>query len=387
MSVGTDTMSQPMRRLSLLAVIVSLTGACTQLPVAATPAPVPVDTLFYISARARDAGVDTDRLAEALEYGLVITRRVPDADPLTERLPFTVEDTLLLARAEFVAMLRARTEAAEPGDGFAVLYTHGYGTSLHNAWEHSTTSRARARSTQPWVVFAWPTIGSGVTWPKNGHFLASAYRQDAAMAVASRGAFAEAFEAVHEAVGGDGLLMVAHSLGGQLVGGTLAEDAGLRARLGADPLRALAFVSPDIEATQFGDELVPLLRPLTQRLLLYASADDRVLSLSQMLNDSQRAGRIERDADGPLVRDGLESVDITDGVFANSRLVHLFGTRHALRRKSAALFDLVHVVGARRAAACRGAVGTAVQLVSGAWRLTGVPLPAPPAVARCGRES
>lgn len=380
-------MNQTMRRLHSLLVIVSLTGACTQLPVAATPAPVPVDTLFYISARARDAGADSDRLAAALEYGLVITRRVEDADPVKERLPFVVEDTLLLARSEFVALLRSRTEAAEPGDDFAVLYTHGYGTSLHNAWEHSTTSRARARSTQPWVVFAWPTIGSGLMWPKNGHFLASAYRQDAAMAVASRGAFAEAFEAVHEAVGGDGMLMVAHSLGGQLVGGTLAEDARLRERLRADPLRALAFVSPDIEAQRFGDEVVPLMRPLTQRLLLYASADDRVLALSEMLNDSQRAGRIEREADGPLVRDGLESVDITEGVFANSRLVHWFGTRHALRRKSAALFDLVHLVGARRPAECRRDIGTAERLGSGAWRLTGRPLPPPRAASRCGTSS
>ena len=50
---------------------------------------------------------------------------------------------------------------------------------------------------------------------------------------------------------------------------------------------------------------------------------------------------------------------------------------------SAALFDLVHIVGAQRPAECRLQLGTAVRLDSGAWRLTAVPVPPPSAAARC----
>lgn len=367
----------------LLLAAAALSGACAQIPVHPGMAPAPVDTLFYISARARDEGRDSDRLAEALEYGLVISLRQPPDDPLTDRVSFTVVDTVLLPRDGFVQLLRARTGPSTDAHGFAVLYTHGYGTSLHEAWEHSTTSRMRTRGTQPWVVFAWPTVGSGLLWPRDGHFLASAYRQDEEMAMASRGPYAEALTAVHEAVGGEGLVMVAHSMGSQMVGGAMATDSALRARLEAAPLRALAFVSPDVEVEEFADSLVPTVRPLTQRLLLYASADDRVLAVSQMINDSERAGRFRDAVRGPMVRDGLETIDMTDGQRANSVWVHAFGTRHALRRKSAALFDIIHLVGTRRGPECREALGTAERLSTGAWRLTPAPLPDVATVASC----
>jgi esterase/lipase superfamily enzyme len=367
----------------LLLAAAALSGACAQIPVNPGMAPAPVDTLFYISARARDEGRDSDRLAGALEYGLVISRKQFPPDPLTDPVPFTIVDTLMLSREGFVQLLRARTGSTADAESFAVLYTHGYGTSLHDAWEHSTTSRTRTRGVQPWVVFAWPTVGSGMIWPRNGHFLASAYRQDEAMARASRAAYSEALTSVHEAVGGQGLVMVAHSMGSQMVSGAMATDLGLRARLQADPLRALAFVSPDIEVQLFADSVVPTVRPLTQRLLLYASADDRVLAVSQMINDSERAGRIRDEDHGPMVRDGLEAIDMTDGQRANSMWVHAFGTRHALRRKSAALFDIVHLVGARRGPECREALGTAERLSTGAWRLTSAPLPDVAAVAGC----
>lgn len=371
------------RAVLLLLAAAALSGACAQIPVHPGMAPAPVDTLFYISARARDEGRDSDRLAEALEYGLVVSLRQSPHDPLTDRVSFTIVDTVMLPREDFVPLLRARTRRSADAEGFALFYTHGYGTSLHEAWEHSATSRTRTRGSQPWVVFAWPTVGSGLLWPRDGHFLASAYRQDEEMAMASRAAYAEALTAVHEAVGGQGLVMVAHSMGSQMVSGAMATDSVLRARLEADPLRALAFVSPDLDAGHFEHAVIPTTGPLTHRLLLYASADDRVLAISRMINDSERAGRFRDAARGPLVLAGLETIDMTDGQRANSLWVHAFGTRHALRRKSAALFDIVHLVGARRGAECRAALGTAERLPTGAWRLTPAPLPAMEAVAGC----
>ncbi len=349
---------------------------------AAAPADVPVDTLFYISARARENGRETARLAQTLEFGMVITRRSTVPDPNEDAVDFVVLDTLLLSRDAFIAQLRTRVMQAADPDAFAVLYTHGYGTGLSEAWEHSTSSRTRARSTQPWVVFAWPSIASGVAWG-DANIVAAAYRQDSTSAVASRGAYAAALSTVHEAVGGQRILAVAHSLGGQLVGETLAQDTALRAMLARDPLRALAFVSPDVEAARFGDVIVPTIRAMTRRLLLYASSDDRVLAMSEFYNESERAGRIADARCGPIVRDALETVDMTEGVYADSRLIHAFGTRHALRRKSAVLFDLVHVVGEQREAACRAVLGTGMLEPTGVWKLTSAPIPAANAVVSC----
>ena len=375
-----------MNRLRLLFAcsVLSLGSACFAAGPQLLPDQVvaPLDTLFYISARARENGRAAARLGQALEYGMVITRRSAAPNPDLDRVDFDVVDTLLLTREVFVAQLRTRVVESSDSDAFVVLYTHGYGTGLSEAWEHSTSSRTRARSTQPWIVFAWPSIGSGVAWG-DANFVGAAYRHDSASAVASRGSYAAAISIVHEAIGGQRILAVAHSLGGQLVGETLAQDTALRALLRRDPLRALAFVSPDVEAIRFGDVIVPQIRALTRRLVLYASSDDRVLAMSEMYNDSERAGRIADARCGPIVRDALETVDMTAGVYADSRLIHTFGTRHALRRKSAVLFDLLHVVGERRAATCRTLLGTGAQEDTGVWRLTSQPVPASDATARC----
>jgi pimeloyl-ACP methyl ester carboxylesterase len=346
-------------------------------------AALPLDTLFYISARARENGRDAARLAQALEYGLVVTLRATAVDPTGERVGFAVVDTLLLSREQFVEQLHARVMHEQEANAFAVFYTHGYGTGLSEAWEHSTSSRTRARGTQPWVVFAWPSIGSGVAWPRAGELLGVAYLQDSASAAASRGAYAEALRTLHESIGGERILAVAHSMGGQLMGETLADDSTLRALLIEHPLRALAFVSPDVEATRFGDVIVPRIEQLTHRLLLYASSDDRVLAMSEIYNDSERAGRIADARCGPIVRDALETVDMTEGVYADSRLIHALGTRHALRRKSAVLFDLMHVVGTQREASCRSVLGTGALEPTGVWKLTSAPLPSTDAVGRC----
>lgn len=363
----------------------ALSAGCLGGAPAERPAPeaVPLDTLFYISARARDNGRDAARLAQRLEYGLVVTLRSTVPDPNEERVPFTVVDTVLLTRELFEERLRDRVMQEAPGNQFAVFYTHGYGTGLSEAWEHSTSSRTRARGTQPWIVFAWPSIGSGVAWPRDGELLATAYRQDSASAAASRGAYAEALRTLYASIGGERILAVAHSLGGQLVGETLAGDTALRRVLSADPLRAVAFVSPDVEATRFGDVIVPSIHALTHRLLLYASSDDRVLAMSELYHDSERAGRIADARCGPIVRDALETVDMTEGVYADSRLIHALGTRHALRRKSAVLFDLLHVVGTQRDASCRATLGTGEREPSGVWKLTSAPIPGSDAVAQC----
>lgn len=329
-----------------------------------------LDTLFYVSARARDEGRETARLSDTLEYGLVIgAQRLSDGDDATVR----IVDSTFVTRRDFIALLGARLRDSD--DRFALLYTHGYGTSLREAWSHSLTSRSRSGGHEPWVVFAWPSIGSGVAWPRAGELFTSAYRQDSASAAQSEAAYAEALQGVLLAAGGSRVMVVAHSLGGQLVSAALMRKGPLREALEADPLRAVAFVSTDIAAERFTDVVVPELRPVTQRLVLYASADDRVLAVSQMVNDSERAGRFSDAERGPIVAPGLESVDMTDGAFADSRLMHAVGTRHALRRKRDALFDLIHVVGAGRTADDRALLGSAERLPSGAWRLLpgGVP--------------
>jgi len=351
---------------------------------------VALDTTWYISSRARDEGRYGPRRSDSLEFGAVIIEREPLDDPLDSRIPFRRVDSLTFSRAEFIASLRARMattplgpQGAPDRSPFAVLYTHGYATSLEEAWQHTSTSRTRSRSRGPWVVFAWPSIGSGMAWTRGSDLVAAAYGRDSTAAMASLDAYAIALNTVREATGNGGLMVVTHSLGARVAGSVLTNDLALRESLRIDPLRAIAFFSPDVAAGQFADTLVPALRGLSRRLLLYATSDDRALAIAENYNRGPRAGRFREEAGSPLVRDGLESVDMTDGADADNLLLWAFGPRHALRRRSAALFDLVHIVAQGFAPECRETLGTATRLSTGAWKLTAQPVPEPDAVSRC----
>ncbi len=348
-------------------------------------APARTDTTWFISARGRSNGRDRRTLADSLLYGVAIhaaraasdARNAPLADP-----ELVLVDSLVLTRDAFVAALRARVDAQPAPEDYAVLYVHGYGTGLHEGWAHAAVSRRRTRADAPWVIFSWPSNGTGIDWPSFGALVERAYLDDSAAAKASIPLFEEAARAVVAAVGGRRTLLVTHSLGVQLAGEALAARPALRQLLGADPLRAVAYVAPDVERRRFGDYLVPATLPLAHRVLLYASARDRVLSLSRQLHGSERAGLVRGT---PLTRPGLETVETTLGERAIGRARRFVDTHHAISRAAATLFDLAHVVGAQRSPTCRAALGTATATTHGGtwWRLASSALPPLADLARC----
>jgi esterase/lipase superfamily enzyme len=344
------------------------------------PSVMPADTVWYISARARDEGRDTRDLAPTLEYGLAIFRHATDAAPRTDALELMLVDSVQLAEADFVAALARRTRATAAPQDFALFYVHGFGTSLHEAWTFAASARVRGGSDAPWIAFCWPSNGAGIARPTLREPLSQAYVDDSTAAVASGPAFDRALRAVVGAVGASQLLLVAHSLGGQLVGETLAQDIPLRTFLGAAPLRAIAFVAPDVEARRFTEYTVPALEALTDRLVLYTSSRDRVLEVSGDRSATRRAGRHRST---PLSHAGLETVDATDGLRAEGWLQRTFGNHHAIGQATASLFDLSWIVGGRRPPDCRRAIGSAESSAAGVWVLANT-LPAAQAVAeRC----
>lgn len=347
--------------------------------------PVIVDTTWYVSARARDEGRDTRRLADSLEYGLIVTRRPNAGDPLRTSFEAPLVDSLQLSPTEFVERVRDRVRGSRGDDAAAVLYVHGFGTSLHEAWEHTVQAGIRSRSPGPWIVFCWPSNGLGIDWPRRGELFVRAYRDDSVLAGTSRVAFARAAHQVLDAVGGDDLVLLTHSMGAQVAGEAFVTDTALRARLVADPLRAAMFFAPDVAVARFKAHIVPAVRPLTRRLVLYASSNDRLLAISRSVNDTERAGLVHGAQGTLLSAEGLESVDVTRGAAAENVWQRNLGSHHSLRRSSAALFDIAWIVAGRFPASCRAVLGTASQRDDGTWRLTSVAPPSPDRLSRCAR--
>lgn len=326
------------------------------------------DTVWYISARAREAGRDTRRFADSLAYGIAIHSYRRAADVIEDGLDIAVADSAPLTQAEFVQGIRAAI-GREATDDFAVLFVHGYGTSQRECWRYASEARIRSRSPVPWVAFCWPSNGAGFARPTRGAILDRAYRSDSAVAVESQPTFALATEVMLEALPATQLMLVSHSLGAQLLAGALRDSTPLRARLAREGTRAIVFAAPDLDRDRFADSVVASLQPLTERLVLYTSGHDRMLALSRVRSGTPRAG--ER-RDGPLRVSALETVDATEGLSAENRFAALFGTHHALRRASGILFDMIYVVGARRPPECREAFGTGTWSAESGWALTPV---------------
>jgi esterase/lipase superfamily enzyme len=329
--------------------------------------PLPRDTLWYVSTRARDdRGRDRRARADSLEYGAVIFERTPVPDPFADPLTLTRRDSLRLSREAFLQAVRTRVEAQPAPDDYVLLYVHGFGTGLDECWTHPLHARTRAQSTAPWVAFCWPSHGAGITWPRVGSVFVRAYEDDTTAVTASAGAFRQVLRELTDAVGAERTLVVSHSLGGRLVSEALARPDTSGAAPPRDPLRGVAFLALDHDAARFGDTLVPALQPRAQRLVLYATRRDRALTIARRMHDTPRAGLAEP---APLVRPGLETVDVTDAFAADGWWQRLFGNRHSLRRASAVLWDLTHVVGRGAEASCRDTVASGDRRADGSWQL------------------
>lgn len=345
-----------------------------------TPVPASIDTIWYVSARARIDGRDSRELSDTLEYGIARYARERMDDASTSAIRVTLRDSVRLTRDEFLRALWEATLASTSADPFAVLYVHGFGTSLHEGWQYAVEARIRTRHTAPWIVFCWPANGLGVTWPSSDALLTRAYHDDIALAVASRSAFVRAAQDVTGSIGGSRVLLASHSLGASVVAEALMHDDAWRATLEKSPLRATAFVTPDVEWQYFADSVVSAAQRSSRRVVLYTSGRDRVLQMARTVHDSDRAGQTTR---VPLIREGLETVDVTAGLVAEGWITARIGTHHAIRRAAAALFDLTHVVGDGFTSDCRTTLGTARRTPEGVWQLNRTRSPADKATGRC----
>ncbi len=365
-----------MLAIAFLGVVV---GCAPAVRVTAAPQPAAVDSLFYISTRARTGGRDTRALADSLEYGVAIFNRAA-TDGTSPDAALTLADSSTVSASTFADLLRQRLAALAAPDDFAVLYVHGFGTSLHEAWQYTAQAQQLSGSRAPWIAFCWPSNGRGITWPRPGDLLLKAYHDDSASAQASRPAFARAAAALVNVLDTNQVVLAVHSLGAQLAGEAIAADSAFRATLQQRPLRALAFLMPDVATARFRDDLLPVFSDIAQRRVLYLSGNDRALAFVSGVSGPPRAGRrtVPR-----LSHPMLETVDVTEGLTTEGWFQRAFGTHHAIHRKVGMLFDLSSIVGAGYAASCRAVLGTGTRNDDGTWSLRRVPAPPREALLAC----
>lgn len=208
--------------------------------------------------------------------------------PEDDRKHFIIKDTKVLSEIEFSQL----AQSSSPSE--ALIFVHGF----NNSFEDSAFRTAQIVWDLQYkglpVLFSWASKGS------IGDYL---YDRDSAYL--ARSDFLNLIKILREKAGINKIHVLAHSMGNILVLDALANYSNT-----AEPasIAQLIMAAPDVDRDQFM-KLIPDVARITKGMTLYASANDKALSLSKALSKAPRAGDLILGT--PIVMPGLESVDVS----------------------------------------------------------------------------
>ena len=199
-------------------------------------------------------------------------------DPATD---FTVTNAALTDnRAAFCAGIAARLATRPRGQREVVVFVPGYNTNFAEGLYRFAQMVHDFETTGVPVLYSWPSAAS-----------AGDYLYDRDSVLFARDGLEALVDLVAEAPA-EGITLVAHSLGAQLLMETLRSRA-LRSGGALWPeLDDVALIAPDVDVDVFRAQVAPI-GALPQPFVIFASARDRALRLSEWMSGSGRLGGID----------------------------------------------------------------------------------------------
>lgn len=179
-----------------------------------------------------------------------------------------------------------------------LVYVHGYNTTFSDAVYRSAQIRTDFGVKAPGVVYSWPSAGD----PRG-------YAYDRDSVLNSRDRFEDVLGHL-TAEPGQRVLLLAHSMGAQLVMETLRQ-AALRGdgRL-LDRVNGVVLMSPDIDPDVFRSQ-AEAIGTLPQPFLIFVSQQDRALSLAGFLTGRKPRLGVIRDPAQLTDVEGVKVIDFT----------------------------------------------------------------------------
>lgn len=189
----------------------------------------------------------------------------------------------------FAELASARLSASRELPGRAVVFVHGYNTSLETAVADAGRFARGMGLDGPVFVYAWPSAST-----------IASYSYDATSA-GEAGRFLKEFLALVAArTGARDISVVALDMGAEPALAALAELPGGVA------LKEVVLFAPDADAVRFASRVEALAR--RAHVTLYATASWRALAVSRRFNGGRkRAGDVA--ADGPVVVSGIDTIE------------------------------------------------------------------------------
>ncbi|MEP1352394.1 MAG: alpha/beta hydrolase [Tateyamaria sp.] len=323
--------------------------------------------VFYATDRARTGEDDPTEFYGAdrgeLDYGtLVVT--VPDTHvpgaieaPSVWRLEFApnptrhvmLQSVTPLGFDTFFELMRNAVAAREKREAF--VFVHGFNVRFDAAAKRAAQLAYDMNYRGVPILYSWPSAGKTM-----------AYVADTAVVRLSGRRLSQFLQDLHDRSGADVIHIVAHSMGNRALTDAL-ELLAARQQGSKEPepmFGQIFFAAPDVDAGLFS-EMTRSIRPLAQRLTLYASEQDWALVTSRKLHgNAPRAGQAGADI---LEHPHFDTVDMS--ALGEDMLAHSY-----FANDGSALADIMALLWRNPAPGQRcglSPLSDTASLVGGAW--------------------
>ena len=209
---------------------------------------------------------------------------------------FTMKEITALSPEDFLALVRERLGASVHYKDQAFIFVHGYNTSFDYAIFRAAQIAYDLKFDGASFAYSWPSGGG----------LAS-YTYDRESSGQSEPFLKEFMQIALEKSGAKAVSVIAHSMGNQPMLQVLRDLKAVKPD--GVVINQIILAAPDVDRDNF-ENIAQEIKGLAKGITLYAAANDRALSVSRNFNGGvPRAGDVP--AEGPLVLDGIDTIDVT----------------------------------------------------------------------------
>ncbi len=199
-----------------------------------------------------------------------------------------------MSSKDFFSQLRDRIHSSPRKS--LLLFVHGFRVSFEDAARRTAQMAYDLQFDGAPVFFSWPS--QDLVWD---------YTVDEQSMVNAEPHLTQFLRDVLQHSDADSIYLIAHSMGNRGLTRALLELAQ------SDPqdvkrIKEVILAAPDIDATEFTEQIAPGLQKLGAPITLYVSSNDLALQKSKSLHGGDRAGQA-----GPkmVVLNGIETIDVS----------------------------------------------------------------------------
>lgn len=201
-----------------------------------------------------------------------------------------------------------RSDLKDSGATDAFVFAHGYNVSFDAAAKRTAQLAYDMNFRGLPVLYSWPSKGATV-----------GYIPDTAVVRLSGRRLTHFLEDLVEKSGATTIHLIAHSMGNRAMTDALELMALRHAPVEKPIFDQVIFAAPDVDMGLFA-EMLPTIRPLAERLTLYASDQDWALDASRKLHGN--APRAGQGGEIALLHELIDTIDMSD--LGNDMLAHSY---------------------------------------------------------------